>query len=97
MAMRKVVALAKVKKHRAAAVAVLKKWEGDLSRLQKDFDAKVKDDMRVAILLEMMPVSITEALCQHVEHKPAFPCCQGALDEVLGDPALLRRCEAHRT
>ena len=72
MAMRKVVALEKVKKLRAATAA-LKKWEGDLSTLAEGLDVKVKDDMRVAILLEMMPVSITEVLCQHVEQKPAFP------------------------
>ena len=41
--------------------------------MQKDFDVKVKDDMRIAMLLEMMPVSITEVLCQHVKPKPAFP------------------------
>ena len=80
---------------KSVAEAALKKWEGDLLRLQKDFDVKVKDDMRVAILLEMMPVSITEVLCQHVKQKPAFPSSQETLDEVLGDPALLRRCEAH--
>ena len=69
--MRKVVALEKVKKLRVAAAA-LNKWERGLLRLQKDFDVKVKDDMRVAILL-MMPVSITEVLCQHVKQKPSFP------------------------
>ena len=39
------------------------KWEGDLLRLQKDFDVEVKDDVRAAIFLVMMSVSITEALC----------------------------------
>ena len=71
MTMRKVVALAKVKKQ-SVATAALKKWEGDLLRFQKDFGVKVKDDMRVAILLEMMRVSITEVLCQHVEQNRPF-------------------------
>ena len=35
------------------AAAAVEKWEGDLVRLQKDFDVEVKDDMRAAIFLEM--------------------------------------------
>ena len=64
--MRKVVALEKVKKLRVAAAA-LNKWEGDLLRLQKDFDVKVKDGMRIAILLEMMP---------RVHHGSLVPTCE---------------------
>ena len=52
------------------AAAAVEKWERDVLRLQRDSDL---EDVRVAILLEMMPVSNTEASCQPVEQIQPFP------------------------
>ena len=60
---RKVVNPGRIKKLSDVTVAV-EKWEGDLARLNSDFKVEVNEELRIGILLEMMPV--TEVMVQHI-------------------------------
>ena len=63
---RKVVNPGKIKKLSEATNAV-EKWEGDLTRLKRDFGIDIEDDLKTAVMLEMMPQTITEIMVQRIK------------------------------
>ena len=61
----------KVKKL-SEALSAVEKWEQDVVRLRLDYGLTLGDDLQTAVLLEMMPVSVTEMMVQRITPKQPF-------------------------